>query len=109
MAGKKMMLVYVVCASEKEAEKIASAAVKERLAACANYWPCRSVFEWKGRLEKQKEAILVLKTTGGKLKPLVRRMKQLHSYELPCICWWKEHADSPYENWVGKQVRLEPG
>ncbi len=100
-----MIQVYVVCKSEKEARMIAQSAVKERLAACGNFWKCSSVFEWKGKLSKAREAILVLKTTKNKRPALVRKIKSLHSYDVPCICWWSEQADAAYAKWVAQICR----
>ncbi len=96
-----MLTVYIACASSKEAGKIASALVKARLAACVNYFPCRSVFKWEGRLRKKREWVLLAKTTDSMYASLERRVKKLHSYETPCVIAWKdERANAKYATWV---------
>jgi periplasmic divalent cation tolerance protein len=77
--------VYVTCKDRAEAKKIALLVVKKRLAACANWFPVRSVYWWHGKMERAAEVALVLKTTAGKAKPLMAAIKAAHSYKVPCI------------------------
>ncbi len=100
-----MLSVYVTCPSEGEAEKISTALVKERLAACANFFPCKSVYEWKGKLVKEKEFVLILKTADKKYPALEMRIRQLHSDDVPCIVATKiARAYGHYGKWVTKQT-----
>ncbi|MEI7850918.1 MAG: divalent-cation tolerance protein CutA [Kiritimatiellales bacterium] len=79
-------LIYVTAPSRKEAEKIAEAVVTERLAACANILDgVTSIFHWEGKLCRENEALLILKTTEEKATALTARIKELHSYECPCV------------------------
>lgn len=99
-----MIIVYVTCGSKEEAKKIADFAVKNKLAACANYFPINSVYKWKGKIENDKEFVLLLKTVDknfGKLKSEIRKM---HSYEIPCIMKIDADANKEYADWVKKQV-----
>jgi periplasmic divalent cation tolerance protein len=82
----EMISVYVTAKDMKEAESIAEALVKERLAACASIVPkIKSLYWWKGRMEKADESLLIAKTKKSLEKRLVERIKELHSYECPCI------------------------
>jgi periplasmic divalent cation tolerance protein len=82
----KTKLIYVTAPSREEAEKIAEAVVTERLAACANILDgVTSLFHWEGKLCRENEAVLILKTTEEKTDALTARIKELHSYECPCI------------------------
>lgn len=79
-------VVYVTAASEAEADLIARTVVGERLAACANrLGPIKSVYWWDGKLCDGEEVALVLKTSGERKGELIDRIKQLHSYDCPCI------------------------
>jgi len=80
-----MILAYITCGSREEAEKIAEILVKEKLAACVNYFPINSVFEWEGKLQNEEEFALLCKTTEDKLPQLEKRVKEIHSYEIPAI------------------------
>ena len=82
----KTKLIYVTTASRAEAERIAETVVTEHLAACANILDgVTSVFHWDGKLCRESEAVLILKTTADKADALTARIKELHSYECPCI------------------------
>lgn len=78
-------LIYVVTADEKEAEKIAKTLVEEKLAACANIFPVRSIYKWAGSVRKEDEVAMFIKTRAELVDKIVNKVKELHSYEVPCI------------------------
>ncbi|MGH7091107.1 MAG: divalent-cation tolerance protein CutA [Stellaceae bacterium] len=81
-----MLFVYATAADAAEAERIGRTLVAERLVACANVLPAmRSIYRWQGKIEEADEAVLILKTQATRLSALIARMKELHSYEVPCI------------------------
>jgi periplasmic divalent cation tolerance protein len=72
------------CESAAEADKIASALVEHRLAACVNILPgVSSVYRWKGSVERASEIILLIKTRRPLLAQVQAEIERLHSYELP--------------------------
>jgi periplasmic divalent cation tolerance protein len=79
------VVVLVTCANLREAQRIADAAVAQRLAACANLLtaPVRSTYRWKGKVEQATEVLLLIKTSQHKLDALQALVKALHSYEVP--------------------------
>lgn len=101
--------VYVTCAGEEEARRIGRQAVEERLAACANLLGgIESFYRWEGKLQQDKEWALLLKTTGEKLEHLVARVKDLHSYQVPCIVAWPIPGGfEPYLDWVAGECTGE--
>jgi periplasmic divalent cation tolerance protein len=79
----KIVLV-TTCESAAEADKIASALVENRLAACVNILPgVTSVYRWKGTVERASEIILLIKTSRPLLAQVRAEIERLHSYELP--------------------------
>ncbi|MGE5540589.1 MAG: divalent-cation tolerance protein CutA [Gemmatimonas sp.] len=82
----RTVLVYVTAPSARAAERIGATVVEEGLAACANVLgPVRSVFRWQGKVERAREAVLILKTRASGVPALTRRVKALHSYTVPCV------------------------
>lgn len=80
------VFVYVTAPTEAEAEKIAESVVTDRLAACANVIPrMKSFYHWRGQLTHGAEVIIVFKTRDTLLPALESRVKELHSYDTPCI------------------------
>ena len=43
------------------------------------------IIRWKGKIENQKECIIIAKTTDQNVKKSIRRIKEIHTYELPDI------------------------
>jgi periplasmic divalent cation tolerance protein len=97
-----MLLVYITFPGRKEAERVGKTIVKEGLARCVNVIPdMKSIFSWKGKLEMNKECILLAKTSERNYPELERRVKQLHSYELPCILAFKvTRGSEDFTRWV---------
>ena len=99
-------LVYVTTSSENEATNIAEVVVKGRQAACANILgKSTSIYNWEGELKTETETVLLLKTTTEKLDPLIKRLKQIHSYECPCIIALSiPQGNADFLNWIAKEV-----
>ena len=77
---------YITTPSVAEAERIGTALVERRLAACANILPgMRSVYRWAGTIETAEEAVLIAKTTADRAEPLIAAVTALHPYDEPCI------------------------
>ena len=99
--------VWVNCASEHEASRIAEESVKRRLAACSNiYAPILSSYHWKGRIENDHEVPLLLKTTAGLFGELAELIGKMHSYETPGIIGiTAKHVNAAYEKWVVNETK----
>ncbi len=79
-------LIYVTCGGEDEARRIGRTLVEERLAACANViGGMTSIYRWQGAVQEDGETVLILKTTQGVVERLCARVKELHSYDVPCV------------------------
>ena len=80
------LVIFVTVGSEDEAEKIAEGLVEERLAACVSIVPkIRSIYTWKGKVEREEELLLIIKTKEELFERVRDRVKELHSYEVPEI------------------------
>jgi periplasmic divalent cation tolerance protein len=80
------VIAYMTAKDAAQAKRIGEKIVRERLAACANVIPSiESVYWWKGKIEREKEALLLLKTKKSLAARLIKRVKELHSYGVPCV------------------------
>ncbi len=80
------ILVLTACASEEEADRIAGRLVESRLAACVNVAAgVRSVYRWKGAVERAAEWLLLIKSRRAVFPALRAEIEKLHSYETPEI------------------------
>jgi len=98
----KTKLIYVTAPSHEEAEKIAETVVTEQLAACANILDgATSIFHWEGKLCRENETVLILKTSEERVEELTIRIKELHSYDCPCVVALPIEGGNPdFLNWV---------
>ena len=80
------LIVFVTCGNRDEAERIATAVVDDRLAACVNVLPgVRSCYVWEEKLTWSDEVMLVIKTTEARYVALQSKIRELHSYDVPEI------------------------
>ena len=104
---KKIIFVYITTKNKTEAKKIAKVLLKERLCACINIFDkMSSMYWWKGKLEEANETVLIAKTTKNKFSKLSTRVKQLHSYDCPCILQLDvTGGDKEYINWLTANLK----
>ena len=84
MDSDQFVIVLTTLPTEGDADTFASQLVEERLAACVNILPpMRSVYRWKGSVERTDERQVVIKTRAEKVSALETRLRELHPYEVP--------------------------
>jgi periplasmic divalent cation tolerance protein len=104
------IVALVTCKSKVEARRIVTALVKKRLAACGNILeaPVNSIYQWKGKIERAKEYLVVLKSTRAVFAALEREVTRLHSYDVPeIIAIPATDASRKYLKWVEENVGEE--
>ncbi len=80
----ELVAVLVTAPDAETGETLATAVVQERLAACVNIVPgLTSVYRWEGRVHRDAEVLLVMKTTAAGAGALRERVLELHPYEVP--------------------------
>lgn len=101
------LIVFISAGSREEAEKIASGLLKEKICACVNIVKdVDSHFWWQGKLDKAKEALLIIKTRKSLFARLVKKVKSLHSYEVPEIIALPIIAGhKPYLHWIDESTK----
>ena len=99
--------MLITCPNPEVGEAIARVLVEERLAACVNLLPAMtSIYHWEGRLCRDPESLLIVKTRRGRFTALGRRVKTLHPYSVPEIIALPIAAGSaPYLAWVKRSSR----
>jgi periplasmic divalent cation tolerance protein len=100
-------MIYVTVGSDAEAKKIASALVNERHVACVNILPAAtSIYTWKGMVEEAQEIVMICKTRRSAAQAVAARIKELHSYEVPCIAVYDMAAGfPPFLDWIKAETR----
>jgi len=98
--------VWITCPSAEVAEEIASRLVDERLAACANvFGDVQSVYRWQGRIEKEREVALLVKTREEFFDDLAARVESLHPYDVPAVIGVPVVCvNKGYGEWLGEST-----
>ena len=93
--------------SAADADRIAGELVENRLAACVNIISSmRSVYRWKGNVERDDELLLLIKTSEDRLEELRHRLRAVHPYELPELIVIAPESLAPdYAEWIEESTR----
>jgi periplasmic divalent cation tolerance protein len=104
-ATRALLLLVTVPSAEKAAE-MARQLVSERLAACGNVLSgLQSIYRWEGKVQEDKEALLLLKTTRARFEALRDRVLALHPYEVPEVLALPVVLGSErYLRWIAESV-----
>lgn len=105
----QLRIVYITTENREEARKIGSALVEKKLVACVNIIDgMESMYRWKGKVESDNECILIAKTTKAHVDELTNVVKEVHSYEVPCIITYKiseDEGNPDYIDWLHQSVK----
>ncbi len=100
------VVLLSMCPDAADAERIASALVNERLAACVNILGgVLSIYHWRGKIEHANEVLLLIKTTSERASAVRERLGELHSYDTPEVLQIPVIAGAEkYLAWVRAEV-----
>ena len=101
------IVIFITAPNKKEAQKIASGLVKNKLAACVNIVDkIESVFFWNGKINRAKEVLLIVKSRKDKFKKIVKFVKANHSYQVPEIISLSITSGlASYLRWINDYLR----
>jgi periplasmic divalent cation tolerance protein len=102
----KHVIVYITTPDVQTAEDIAAALIERQLAACVNLTPVRSIYRWKGQINREDEVLLIVKTRADLFEEqLVPAVQALHPYEVPEIIALPVVMGAPgYLKWIDEET-----
>ncbi len=94
--------IWINCPDETVADQISEQLIDGRLAACSNIYPAiRSAYRWKGRIEREREVPLLVKSPTRLFDKVVEAVRAIHPYETPSIVGVAiAHVNDDYRDWV---------
>lgn len=103
------IVVITTVGTEEQANLIAREIVSRRQAACVNIVPSiRSIYRWKGKICKDGELLLIVKTLAEEYDGVAATIRELHSYELPEILSFEMgRGDAAFLDWIASSVDKE--
>jgi len=100
-------VVLVTTPDAEAARSLARELLAERLVACGNVVSgVTSLYRWKEEIREDPEALLILKAHQDRVDALVRRIPELHGYDVPeVLVLGVESGFEPYLAWVADECR----
>jgi periplasmic divalent cation tolerance protein len=81
---QNVYLTLCTCPDMAAATRLAESLVEAALAACVNILPgLTSVYRWEGKIAKDSEVLLMIKTTEQRVADVVAHIEREHPYDLP--------------------------
>ena len=107
MQSDHPIICLITAPNREEGLHIAHILVEEKLVACVNLIPgLTSIYHWKGEICRDEEVLLMAKSLESRLGEIIRRVTELHSYEVPeIIAIPIEGGSEPYLNWIKDSIR----
>ena len=103
--GRHVLIIST--ATEENAREIAGILVKDRLAACINLLPVRSVYHWEGAVCDEHEHMMLVKTTRDRMDAAIAAIRRHHRYELPEVITLPITGGSPeFLAWLGSETAV---
>jgi periplasmic divalent cation tolerance protein len=105
----RAIAVVTTVGTEEQANLIAREIVARRQAACVNILPgVRSIYRWKGKICKDGELVLFIKTLEREFEGVMATIRELHSYELPEILAFDvTRGERGFLEWIAASVDKE--
>ncbi len=102
----KGYVVVLITTPVDRGEEIARFIVENKLGACVNVAPeVKSLYWWKGSMEEDREALLIVKTSAERFGELLERVKEIHPYTVPEIVALPIVAGNPdYLRWIEESL-----
>ena len=106
MAKYEYIVVLITAGSQEEAHRIGDALIGQRKAACVNIIPqINSLFRWEGKIEDDRESLLLVKTRAELFPEVVDAVKSVHSYDVPeIIALPIVEGSQDYLKWIGEET-----
>jgi periplasmic divalent cation tolerance protein len=96
------LVVLTTCPDEAVAERLATALLERRQAACVSrLGGLGSWYRWQGRVQRDEEILLLIKAPGALYPAIEATLRELHPYEVPEILALPVAAGLPaYLQWL---------
>jgi periplasmic divalent cation tolerance protein len=100
-------VVFVTSPNRAASHRLAKLLVGRKLAACVNILPSvKSLYWWKGKIQKANEELLVIKSQKSHWAKLSKAIRENHPYEVCEILALPVARGNPaYLKWIADSLR----
>ncbi len=107
MLDADALRLLVMTCPQDQAEPLLRTLLDEHLVACGNILPgVLAHYWWQGRVCSDSEALVVMETAADRLDAAMRRLAEIHPYEVPkLLAFTPAAAHAPYVEWAVAATR----
>src|SRR3989338_9254644 len=99
-------LLFLTCANQAEADKIAQSLLEKRLAVCVKKTPVNSDFLWQGKIDHASEILLMMDSSEELFDQVEQEVKRLHSYDTPnLVSVLVSHSSAGIPEWMKQELK----
>lgn len=104
-----MRVVLTTVSTNAEAEELAEKIIEAKLAACVQILPkMTSMYVWEGKLQKENEHLMLIKTLPEKWEALRDFVTANHSYDVPeIVAIDPVKVSESYLNWLTESLSIK--
>ena len=100
----KVLFLITTVPNQLLAEQIAKELIEVKLAACVSIKEIKSIYEWQGNIEENKEFEITIKSLPENLNELILKLKEKISYEIPQLIYKIFDSENSYFQWMKKSI-----
>ena len=101
-----MIIVFLTCSDEKEADTISDTLLDQKLVACAKRLPIESAFWWEGKIDSASEVLVMYETIDEKFDEIEKIVSEMHSYEVPMLFSIQvSKTTNAVEKWIEEETK----
>jgi len=96
-----MALILSNFASPESARSVLRILMQEKIAACGNiFQPHFAIYTWNDKMQEESETAVLFKAPFENKDKLIKRLRELHPYELPVIILLDAETLPDYAAWL---------
>jgi periplasmic divalent cation tolerance protein len=106
VTSAKYIIVITACPNEDQADKLASALIEQKLAACVQASAIKSTYHWNGKTERENEVRLLIKAKYSDYADIEILIKATLTYKNPEVLAYPVIAGSQiYLDWISAETK----
>ena len=99
-------IITTACNKEEVANNIVNTLLEKRLVSCCQMSNIQSVYWWKGKIEKEHEIFIQMKTRKELYNEIEAEILKLHDYETcEIIAYDIEKGNKDFLNWIDEETK----
>lgn len=109
MKLEKIAVVFSNFETQESAKTIARQLMEEGLATCVNIMAEHfAIYPWDEQIQEESETAALFKAPIEKHDALIKRLREIHPYDLPPIISYETEAYEDYVRWLNDPYNYKP-